>query len=318
MTEAETVDPASLPPAVCLMGPTASGKTGLALELAARLPLEIVSVDSALVYRGLDIGTAKPPPDVRRRFPHHLVDILDPAEAYSAAAFRRDALAAMDEIRGRGKVPLLTGGTMLYFRALEQGLSPLPDARPDIRRRLAERLETEGLAALHRELQACDPEAAGRIHPNDPQRILRALEVFEAAGRPMSELIAERAGAASPWRWLKFALLPADRGILHSRIAERFDAMLRSGLVDEVARLRSRGDLHARLPSMRAVGYRQAWEYLEGRLDEAGLRERGVAATRQLAKRQLTWLRAEDDLHILDMVNYDAGSVSDRIGRLLT
>lgn len=285
--------------AVFLMGPTASGKTALALELAARLPLALVSVDSALVYRGLDIGSAKPEPAVLARFPHALIDIREPEQAYSAAEFRADALAAMAQIVAAGHTPLLVGGTGLYFRALERGLSELPDADVAVRERLADEARVLGWGALHARLAARDPAAAAKIHPNDPQRIQRALEVIELAGRPLSELrgaIRERL----PYRVLKLALLPSDRALLHARIGARFEAMLDAGLLDEVRRLRARPALTAEHPSMRAVGYRQAWQHLDGEFDRATLAQRGVFATRQLAKRQLTWLRAEHDAIALD------------------
>ncbi len=283
------------PIAVCIMGPTASGKTDLAVELVRRGPFEIVSVDSALVYRGMDIGTAKPDAATLRLAPHRLIDILDPAERYSAAQFRRDALAAMDEISAAGHIPLLVGGTMLYFRALEHGLSELPAADAGVRIRLAAELAEHGCEALHARLAQVDPAAAARIHPRDPQRIVRALEVFELAGRPLTELWAEQGTRACPYRLRKFVLAPADRAELHARIAQRFDAMLAAGFVNEVARLRARGDLHPGLPAMRAVGYRQVWEHLDGLTDRAAMRQRAVVATRQFAKRQFTWLRAEGD-----------------------
>jgi tRNA dimethylallyltransferase len=289
----------SLPPALFLMGPTAAGKTDAALLLARRYPVEVISVDSALVYRGMDIGTAKPPPEVLAEVRHRLVDIRDPEEPYSAAEFREDALAAMAEITAAGRVPLLVGGTGLYFRALERGLAPLPPADPAVRAELAAALEREGVAALHRRLARVDPEAAARIHPHDPQRVLRALEVHRVAGEPMSRLWA-RGGEAAGYRVSKLVLAPAERGVLHRRIAARFAAMLERGLVAEVRALRRRPGIHRELPAMRAVGYRQVWDYLDGRWDGTELRERGVAATRQLAKRQLTWLRREQGAGWLD------------------
>lgn len=282
-----------LPPAIFVMGPTAAGKTDLALALHDKLPCELISVDSALVYHGMDVGTAKPDAETLRRAPHRLVDILDPSEAYSAARFREDALAAMAEISGAGRIPLLVGGTMLYFRALEQGLSRLPAADPELRARLDAELAEQGAAALHRRLQGVDPVAAVRIHPNDPQRIQRALEVYELSGRPLSELQAEAAGQRLPFRLAKLIIAPATRATLHERIGLRFRQMLEQGFIEEVERLRQRGDLDLSLPAMRAVGYRQVWEYLEGNFDYPGLVERGTAATRQFAKRQLTWLRGE-------------------------
>jgi tRNA dimethylallyltransferase len=288
------------PPVLCLMGPTASGKTGLAVELVQRLPFEIISVDSAMIYRGMDIGTAKPGPEVLERAPHHLIDILDPAERYSAARFREDALALMEQIRARGGLPLLVGGTSLYFRALQQGLSELPEADPTCRAELEEQAAREGWEALHQELARVDPAAARRIHPNDPQRIGRALEVYRLTGRPLSDWFREGRGAEGPYRFVNLALAPPERGVLHQRIAERFRSMLEQGLVDEVRAFHARPDLHPGLPSMRAVGYRQVWSWLEGECSETEMVERGIAATRQYAKRQLTWLRGEADLTWLD------------------
>jgi tRNA dimethylallyltransferase len=288
------------PLAVLLMGPTASGKTDLAVELVERLPCDIISVDSAMVYRGMDIGTAKPTSDVLVRAPHRLIDLLDPAEAYSTARFREDALAAMAEISGRGRLPLLVGGTMLYFRALQQGLARLPSADPVLRQALLDEAAAIGWGAMHTRLAQLDPRAARRIHPNDPQRIQRALEVHALTGQPMSELIrAAGEGPSLPYRLLKLVRAPADREALRERIARRFHAMLRLGLVDEVARLRARGDLNADLPSMRSVGYRQVWSYLDGDMDADEMCRKGIVASRQLAKRQLTWLRSEADTHWL-------------------
>ena len=288
------------PPAIFLMGPTASGKTALACALAERFPLGLVSVDSALVYRGLDIGAAKPDAPTLQRHPHALIDIRDPSQPYSAAMFREDALAAMARIAGEGKIPLLVGGTGLYFRALQQGLSEMPQADPGLRARLHGQALQLGWPALHARLAARDPAAAARIRPNDAQRIQRALEVLETGGRPISELQQNRGVARFPWRVLKLALVPADRDGLRRRIAQRFDAMLAAGFLDEVRRLRARGDLHPELPALRAVGYRQAWQHLDGATDAHGFRERAISATRQLAKRQLTWLRGEHAARVLD------------------
>ena len=287
------------PPAVLLMGPTASGKTALACALAERFPFGLVSVDSALVYRGLDIGAAKPDRATLARFPHRLVDIREPAQAYSAADFRADALAAMTDIAASGRVPLLVGGTGLYFRALEQGLSALPDADATLRARLAREAAASGWEAMHRRLAELDPPAARRIRPGDAQRIQRALEVIELSGRRLSE---QQCGPSErpPWRLLKLALVPADRGALHERIARRFDAMLADGFLDEARRLRAAPDWDADRPAMRAVGYRQAWPYLAGEDDLPTFRERAVFATRQLAKRQITWLRSEVDARWID------------------
>lgn len=290
---------APLPPAILLMGPTASGKTDLAMALRETLPVELISVDSAMVYRGMDIGTAKPSADELARAPHRLIDICDPAEVYSAARFRQDALAAMAEIRRAGRIPLLVGGTMLYFRALQYGLSDLPQADPVVRGRLETLLADEGVQRLHARLAAIDPVAAQRIHCNDPQRTLRALEVWEVTGRPLSDLHAD-AGAAMPYRPVKLVRAPTDRPTLHARINRRFDAMLAAGLVEEVDDLVARGDLSPELPSMRSVGYRQVWTWLRGECDRDAMVERGKAATRQLAKRQMTWLRSERDCHWLD------------------
>jgi tRNA dimethylallyltransferase len=292
------------PPVVAIMGPTASGKTAAALALAAELPCEIVSVDSALVYREMDVGTAKPSVEERAMVPHHLIDILDPSAAYSAMQFRSDALRLIDAIRGRGRLPLLVGGTMLYFKALRDGLDALPEADAAVRAQLERETKLHGVAALHTRLAALDPATAARLKPNDTQRIQRALEIFELTGQPMSELIARAPKPALPFELLPVSLEPSDRAELHARIARRFDAMLHGpdNLLDEVTRLRARGDLHLGLPSMRCVGYRQAWEYLDGLYDFASLRGKGIAATRQLAKRQLTWLRAMPERVVVDCV----------------
>ncbi|HEX7368817.1 MAG TPA: tRNA (adenosine(37)-N6)-dimethylallyltransferase MiaA [Rhodanobacteraceae bacterium] len=284
------------PPAIFLMGPTASGKTALACKLAERFPVELVSVDSALVYRGLDIGAAKPEAQTLRRHPHALVDIRDPSEPYSAATFRDDALAAMAAITARGQLPLLVGGTGLYFRALERGLSEMPMADAVLRARLQAEAERAGWPALHARLAQRDPQAALRIRPNDAQRIQRALEVIALTGESLTALHAkEPLVNRLPYRILKLALVPADRGVLRGRIADRFDAMLAAGFLDEVKMLRARGDLNPELPAIRAVGYRQAWAYLDGLASVGEFRQRAIDATRQLAKRQLTWLRGELD-----------------------
>jgi len=273
------------------MGPTASGKSAIALELAQLLPVEIVSVDSAQVYRGMDIGTAKPDRATRARVPHHLVDLIDPDQSYSAARFRTDALAAIAGIRGRGRIPLLVGGTMLYFKALREGLSRLPQADARLRKELDDRAAAAGWPALHAELARVDPATAARLSTTDSQRIQRALEVFHISGTPLSALQGARQSEDAP-DFLAIALVPSDRAELHRRIAARFDAMLANGLVEEVRTLRQRFSLTASMPSMRCVGYRQIWNVLEGARAPADLRERGIAATRQLAKRQLTWLRS--------------------------
>jgi tRNA dimethylallyltransferase len=281
------------------MGPTASGKTALAVSLVERFPLEIISVDSALVYRGMDVGTAKPDAATLARAPHHLLDIRDPDETYSAAAFCDDARRLMADIVARGRVPLLVGGTMLYFRALLKGLDDLPRADAALRKQIEAEAAARGWPALHAELAQVDPPTAARLAPNDSQRIGRALEVFRLTGTPMSALL-DRAQSELPYRVLQLALIPSDRAVLHQRIAARFDAMLAEGLVDEVETLRRNYVLKPDLPSMRAVGYRQAWAYLDGDIDIKALREQGIAATRQLAKRQLTWLRSWPDVVALD------------------
>jgi tRNA dimethylallyltransferase len=286
------------------MGPTASGKTALAVSLVERFPLEIISVDSALVYRGMDIGTAKPDAATLARAPHHLLDIRDPTEAYSAAAFCNDALRLMSDIVARGMVPLLVGGTMLYFRALLNGLDDLPRADAALRRKLEVEAASRGWPALHADLARIDPPTAARLAPNDAQRIGRALEIFQLTGKPMSALL-DQAQTALPYRVLQLALIPSERAALHQRIAARFDAMLADGLIEEVKTLRRKFALTADLPAMRAVGYRQAWAYLNGEIDLTGLREQGLAATRQLAKRQLTWLRSWPDAVTLDCLAGD-------------
>ena len=282
------------------MGPTAAGKTELAVALVKRLPMQIISVDSALIYRGMDIGTAKPDAALLREAPHRLIDIRDPAEAYSAAEFRQDALREMAEITRAGKVPLLVGGTMLYFKALERGLSDLPGADTAVRARLEAERKALGLPRLHRRLAQRDPAAAARIHANDPQRILRALEVIELTGRPLSQLQGEGRGVPLPYRVVKLVRAPRDRGELHRRIALRFQEMLESGFEAEVRRLLARGDLSPSLPALRSVGYRQMLNFLLGMCTKEQMMERAVIATRQLAKRQFTWLRADAECHWLD------------------
>ncbi|UYZ84970.1 tRNA (adenosine(37)-N6)-dimethylallyltransferase MiaA [Entomomonas sp. E2T0] len=295
-----------LPPAIFLMGPTASGKTDLALQLADKLPCDIISVDSALVYKGMDIGTAKPSKQILSQYPHQLVDILDPTEAYSAADFSKDALQAMEQSTKQGRIPLLVGGTMLYYKALLEGLATLPSAEPELRTSLENRIKLEGSNVLHEELQKIDPLSATRIHPNDPQRIIRALEVFLITGKTLSEHYQQQNETknqynhALPYTIVQFAIAPEQRYILHQRIELRFKEMLKQGFIDEVANLRNRSDLHADLPSMRAVGYRQVWDYLSGKLDFENMQERGIIATRQLAKRQFTWLRGWQNVNWLD------------------
>ncbi|SAK39193.1 tRNA delta(2)-isopentenylpyrophosphate transferase [Caballeronia hypogeia] len=299
-------------PVACLLGPTASGKTAAALAFAARHPVEIVSVDSALVYREMDIGTAKPSAEERAAAPHHLIDIIDPADTYSAAQFRADALRVVGEIVARGNVPLLVGGTMLYYKALTQGLNDLPTADADVRAALDADAARDGWPALHARLAAVDPETAARLAPNDSQRIQRALEIFMLTGQPMSALLAapRLQDADAPYRFVPVALEPSDRAVLHARIAARFDAMLAHGFIDEVKRLRARGDLNLSMPSMRCVGYRQAWEYLDGAYGYDEMRDKGVFATRQLCKRQLTWLRAMPERIVVDCC---AGDATERV-----
>ena len=298
------VEASPKPLAVAIMGPTASGKTAAALEIARHLPVEIISVDSALVYRGMDIGTAKPTPEERAAVPHHLIDILDPADAYSAMQFRDDALRLVADISARGRLPLLVGGTMLYFKALQDGLDDLPQADPAVRAQLDAEAARLGYPALHAKLAELDPQTAARLKPNDAQRIQRALEIITLTGKPMSALLARQPRPDLPFDLLAIALEPSDRSALHARIAQRFDAMLAAdALINEVESLRRRGDLHLGLPSMRCVGYRQAWEYLDGHYDKASLRDKGIAATRQLAKRQLTWLRSMPHRIVVDCLD---------------
>ena len=305
----------ALPPAIFLMGPTAAGKTDLAIELTKVLPCELISVDSALVYRGMDIGTAKPSKALLEKYPHRLIDILDPGQSYSAADFRTDALQAMGEITARGKIPLLVGGTMLYFKALLEGLADMPAADAEIRAQIEAQAASQGWQALHDELASVDPVSAARIHPNDPQRLVRALEVFRVSGMSMTahreQQSAQSAQASAsgrhqlPYTVANLAIAPTDRKVLHDRIAVRFRQMLDEGFVEEVVALRSRGDLHSNLPSIRAVGYRQVWDHLDGKLTRDQMQERGIIATRQLAKRQFTWLRSWQDLHWLDSLASD-------------
>ena len=293
-----------MPLAVAIMGPTASGKTAAALAIARQIPSEIISVDSALIYRGMDIGTAKPTPEELASVPHHLIDIIEPTESYSVAQFSADTLRLVADIGARGNLPLLVGGTMMYFKGLTDGLDDLPTANAELRVVIEEEAARIGWPAMHDKLRALDPVTAERLAPNDAQRINRALEIIELSGRPMSELLAKRAKTVLPFDLLSFALEPSDRAVLHGRIATRFDQMLGtsddSGIVAEVAGLRARGDLHPHLPSMRCVGYRQAWDYLDSTIDRPALRETGIIATRQLAKRQLTWLRSMPDRVVID------------------
>lgn len=295
------------PLVVAIMGPTASGKTAAALEIAKHIPSEIISVDSALVYRDMDIGTAKPTAEERAQAPHHLIDILDPLDSYSVMQFRQDAIKLAATIVARGKLPLLVGGTMLYFKGLKDGLDALPQADAEVRAALDAEAAVIGFPAMHAKLAELDPETAARLKPNDSQRIQRALEIIALTGQPMSMLLAKAPKIELPFELLSIALEPSDRSVLHARIATRFDVMLKNGgLIDEVKTLRARGDLHLGLPSMRCVGYRQTWEYLDGAFGLGELREKGIAATRQLAKRQLTWLRSMPDRKIVDCLSPDA------------
>lgn len=293
------------PTAIFLMGPTASGKTDLAIRLRQSLPVEVISVDSALIYRGMDIGTAKPSKAEQALAPHRLIDIIDPAESYSVANFREDALREMAEITAQGKIPLLVGGTMLYYKGLLEGLSPLPSAVPEIRAELEAKAAQLGWAALHQELAAIDPTAAARINPNDSQRINRALEVFYISGKTMTELTAQQ-GEGIPYNIVQFAIAPQDRAVLHQRIEQRFHKMIELGFKEEVRTLFERGDLNADLPSIRCVGYRQMWEHLAGEISEEEAIFKGICATRQLAKRQMTWLRGwNSELTWLDSLEPD-------------
>ena len=285
---------------ICLMGPTAAGKTPLAIELVQRLPCDIVSVDSAMVYRGMDIGTAKPDIQTLKIAPHRLIDIRDPLDAYSAGQFREDALQEIENSLAQGRIPLLVGGTMLYFRVLQQGIANLPRADAALRATLEERAAKEGWESLHQELAKIDSKAALRIHPNDSQRIQRALEVYQLSGRTMTEWQETETNPLQQYSLLNFAIAPSERAILHQRIEQRFDQMLKEGFVEEVEQLYHRGDLSADLPSIRSVGYRQVWEYLAGQVSKSEMREKAIAATRQLAKRQLTWLRSWPDVHWLE------------------
>jgi len=305
------------PTAVLMMGPTAAGKTDLAMELAARWPFEIISVDSALVYRGMDIGTGKPTPELLHKFPHHLVDILDPSEAYSAGQFVRDAAHLITDIHARGRVPLLVGGTMLYFRALLQGIAEMPEASAEFRNALDQRAAAMGWPALHAELADVDPVAAGRIGTNDAQRIQRALEVIALTGRSMSEVQQQARPPLPSVRFIRLGISPTDRETLYARIAARFHQMMTRGFLEEVRSLHQRGDLHSELPSMRAVGYRQLWKYLENEWSLEWAIEQGILATRHLARRQLIWMRALPELEWIDSVAADVLSqLQQRVGQL--
>jgi tRNA dimethylallyltransferase len=297
------------------MGPTASGKTGVAVELLQTLPIELISVDSALVYRDMSIGTAKPDAATLQIAPHHLIDIINPTESYSAATFRNDALRLMADITARGKIPVLVGGTMLYFRALQNGLSDLPVADPAVRAELDIMIADHGIAKLHEQLAHVDAETAARLAPNDTQRIQRAMEVYLLTGTPMSELLKKKSDHTLPYRVTNIALIPSDRAVLHQRIATRFTQMIEQGLVEEVRGLREKYELHPDLPSMRCVGYRQAWQFMDGEIDVTKLFETGIAATRQLAKRQLTWLRSTPNVMAIDCLS---AHLTQRVQNLIT
>lgn len=290
----------NLPPAIFLMGPTASGKTALAVDLVENYNCEIISVDSALVYKDMDIGTAKPDAELQARAPHRLIDLIDPAEAYSAANFREDALREMADITAKGKVPLLVGGTMMYFKFLRDGAAQLPKANEDIRQKLLAEGEANGWPFMHAKLAEIDPVSALRLKPRDSQRIQRALEVFEVSGKTLTQFWQEQDEQPLPYEVTNFAVMPKERKTLHKRIAQRYKIMMKQGFIDEVKKLYARGDLHEELPSIRCVGYRQVWQYLQGEMDYDEMVERGIIATRQLAKRQVTWLRSWPDLHWLD------------------
>jgi tRNA dimethylallyltransferase len=295
----------SKPLVVAIMGPTASGKTAAALAIAKSIPCEIISVDSALIYRGMDIGTAKPSDEERSQVPHHLIDILDPSHSYSVKQFRDDASRLITDIQARYKLPLLVGGTMLYFKALRDGLDDLPSADLALRSQLDMEIARHGTAALHARLRELDPITAERLNPNDTQRVQRAMEIILLSGQPMSSQLDKADKPELPFELMSLALEPSDRKVLHDRIAQRFDAMLsaKPGLIEETATLKQRSDLHSGLPSIRCVGYRQAWDYLDGKINRDNLREMGIAATRQLAKRQLTWLRSMPDRHVIDCLS---------------
>lgn len=306
-------------PVLCLAGPTASGKSAASLALAERWPVEIIVMDSATIYRSMDIGTAKPSREEQARVPHHLIDIRDPAETYSAADFRNDALNLIGQIRARGNIPLICGGTMMYYKILRDGISALPPADPALRARIDEEAKARGWPALHAELARYDPATAARLAPNDSQRLQRAIEIYRSSGIPMSEWLARQRRDASPaYRYVTVSLEPGDRSALHARIARRYHDMISAGLLDETKRLYRRGDLHTGMPSVRCVGYRQLWDHLEGRVDLTTAVEQAIAATRQLAKRQLTWLRSDAERHVVDCLATDAlARVVDIAGRFL-
>lgn len=294
------MSPSSLPPAIFIMGPTASGKTALACALYDELDCELISVDSALVYKDMNIGTAKPTAEELARYPHHLIDIRDPSEPYSAADFREDVLRVMADVTARGKIPVLVGGTMLYFKFLLEGAADLPEANETVRKQIEDEAAEKGWPAIHEQLAQVDPESAARLNPNDPQRVQRALEVYRVTGKTLTEHWAQQQQQSIPYNVVQFAICPKERKTLHERIELRFEQMLKEGFVDEVRALYQRGDLHEDLPAIRAVGYRQVWEYLDGKLSYDEMVFKGVVATRQLAKRQVTWLRSWKNLHWLE------------------
>ena len=307
----------TLPPAIFIMGPTASGKTDLAVQLMDHFPIEIISVDSALIYKGMDIGTAKPDKATLERAPHRLIDFLDPSQAYSAADFRRDALREMQQITDNGNIPILVGGTMLYYRALENDLAKLPSANPDVRKKLDQQASEQGWQAMHDRLATIDPQSATRIHPNDTQRIQRALEVYEIMGENLTSLHKKAKHNAFPYKLLKIALIPENREWLRERAALRFDQMIEEGFMVEIQQLFDRKDLNSDLPSMRCVGYRQAWSHLNGNIDFNEMKNRAIVATRQLAKRQMTWLRSERKVSRYDAQHYNLSSITGEIRRFL-
>lgn len=294
------MSPSSLPPAIFIMGPTASGKTALACALYDELDCELISVDSALVYKDMNIGTAKPTAEELAQYPHHLIDIRDPSEPYSAADFREDVLRVMADVTARGKIPVLVGGTMLYFKFLLEGAADLPEANETVRKQIEDEAAEKGWPAIHEQLAQVDPESAARLNPNDPQRVQRALEVYRVTGKALTEHWAQQQQQSIPYDVVQFAICPKERKTLHERIELRFEQMLKEGFVDEVRALYQRGDLHEDLPAIRAVGYRQVWEYLDGKLSYDEMVFKGVVATRQLAKRQVTWLRSWKNLHWLE------------------
>ncbi len=306
-----------LPPIIFIIGPTASGKTGLAIKLMEHFPIELISVDSALVYKGMDIGTAKPGKKELAKAPHRLISFLDPAEPYSAASFRKDALKEIKEISKMGKIPVLVGGTMLYYRALEYGLADLPEANQKIRAEISKQAELQGWAYLHSQLKEIDPDSAGRIHPNDKQRIQRALEVYKITGKSLTYLQKKASMQALPYRIFKIALIPESRDWIRDLAAKRFDSMLQHGFIEEVKTLYERGDLSPDLPSMRSVGYRQIWDYLDGKTSFEEMRELAITATRQLAKRQMTWMRSEKNINTYNAKEYDLDKIIADITKFL-